>query len=117
LQFDSYSQSIQAQVRGGLTNHQLLYSVGSFDMDLQIVKDPNNRQFVLRGQILGPEPTTDALEGIELRLKNQQGFDSRGLTDALGQFRFSNLLEGVYSLKLRFDHADIIVEQLVIHNL
>ena len=114
LQFDSQTHGPQSGVRGSLPDHQLLYAVGDYDMDLQIVRDPVSPQFMLRGQFLGEGLSRHQLEGIELRLKDAHGFEGRGLTDALGNFRFSNLQQGLYTLELTLDDMDVVIQELVI---
>jgi hypothetical protein len=117
LQFDSHKRGPQSGVRGGPTDHQLLYAIDAYDMDLQITKDPVYYQFTLRGQFLGEGLSQSQLEGIELRLKNAHGFEGRGLTDGLGKFRFSNLQEGLYTLELTLGDMDVVIQDLAINQI
>lgn len=118
LQFDNWAQPAALGMRGnGLRERQLLFSEGEFDLDLQIVKDRDSHAVIVRGQLL---PVNDlefdelALEGIELHMIDDEGAESRRLTDEFGRFHFSNCLPGDYTLRVILEDHDIILKSLAI---
>ena len=54
LEFDSLTD-MALGVRGVTADRQLLYEAGHFDVDLQIVREPESKQLTLHGQILAEE--------------------------------------------------------------
>jgi hypothetical protein len=117
LQFDNWTQSAALGIRGnGLRERQLLFSEGSFDLDLQIVEDPTTHMVVIRGQLLPMDESekSPALQGIELHLMNDQSIHSRRITDEYGRFHFSNCTPGDYSLRVILDDHDIILKSLTV---
>jgi hypothetical protein len=116
LEFDSWTKMTPLGVRGTIQERQLLFSESNFDLDLQIVKDPATDAFVLRGQLLGRDSDDtfepDHLAGIELHLTGADDVERRGLTDELGQFSFSHLPRGTYTLRVMLDDHDITLESL-----
>ena len=115
LEFDSWTQMAPLGARGVVQERQLLFSEDRFDIDLQIAKDPpNSSTFTLRGQFLINNEISgfDALDGIEIRLTGATDTAWRSLTDRLGQFSFSQLPEGVYSLSIILEDHDITLENV-----
>ena len=115
LEFESWTQMAPLGARGVVQERQMLFSEDRFDVDLQIVKDPpNSSTFTLRGQFLINNDISgfDALDGIEIRLTDAADTAWRGLTDTLGQFSFSQLPEGVYSLSIILEDHDITLENV-----
>ena len=115
LEFDSWTKMAPLGVRGMVQERQLLFSEGMFDVDLQIVKDPpNSSTFTLRGQFLAHDEASGFadLSGIEIRLTDATNTERRGLTDSLGQFRFSQLPEGSYTIRVILEDHDIILEDV-----
>lgn len=112
--------------RGAPQEEQFLYTVDGYDIDLHCSYDPALQSFVLQGQILAhsPDVTTDMgtdvdmLEGLEVRLiAKQTPADHRGerlrLTDALGQFTFSYVTAGEYTLTLLLAEEELLLEGIV----
>jgi len=56
------------------------------------------------------------LEGFELHLFDAEGIERRSLTDELGRFRFSQLAEGNYSLRIILDDHEVFLKSLHIEN-
>ena len=115
LEFDSWTQMAPLGVRGVVPERQMLFSEDTFDVDLQIVKDPpDSNTFALRGQFLISNDRSgfDALDGIEIRLTHTVGTEWRGLTDLLGQFSFSQLPKGLYTLSIILEDHDITLEDV-----
>jgi len=115
LEFDSWTQAAPLGARGIVQERQLLFSEDNFDVDLQIVKDPpHSNTFSVRGQFLNNEAASDVtdLDGIEIRLTNAANAEWRGLADSLGQFSFSQLPEGLYTLSIILEEQDIILEDV-----
>lgn len=118
LQFDSWAQAAAMGVRGGSNRErQLLFSQEQYDLDIQMVKEPERETFTLRGQLLAAEVQQTAaaqLEGIELRLVDAAGEQRQGLTDELGRFSFSYCAAGRYDLQVILDDQDILLQSLVV---
>jgi len=115
LEFDSWTEMAPVGARGMAQERQLLFSEEMFDVDLQIVKDPpKSSTFTLRGQVLNGDDETGFadLDGLEIRLTDAASTEWRGLTDTLGQFSFSQLPEGVYTLSIILEDHDIILEDV-----
>lgn len=115
LEFDSWTEMTPLGARGMTQERQLLFSEDVFDIDLQIAEDPpNSSTFTLRGQFLINNDISgfDALDGIEIRLTDAVNAEWRGLTDSLGQFSFSQLLDGIYTLNVILEDHDITLEDV-----
>ena len=115
LEFDSWTQMAALGVRGMSQERQMLFSEDMVDVDLQIAKDsPNGHTFTLRGQFLINNETSgfSSLDGIEIHLMDTANTEWRGLTDALGQFSFSQLSEGTYTLNIILEDHDINLEDV-----
>lgn len=117
LQFDSWTLPAPLGVRGGGTRErQLLYSEDEFDLDIQIVKDADSNSFSVRGQLLNDveaEPEL-VLQGIELRLFEAEGEQSRRITDEYGRFHFSYCAPGEYSLQVILEDHDILLTSITV---
>jgi hypothetical protein len=117
LKFDNWTQTPALGMRGGTARErQLLFSEGTFDLDLQIVKDAETNTFTVRGQLLQLDevyPNTE-LEGIELRLSQADSSESLRVTDEYGRFHFSHCSPGDYTLHVILDDHDIILEPLTV---
>ncbi|MBV7327348.1 zf-HC2 domain-containing protein [Chloroflexi bacterium TSY] len=112
LQFDSATSPLALGIRGTSNERQMLYSVGSFDLDLQISKDISSETLALNGQILPTEDQTGGLDGRQVKLIDRNNDERIGLTDDLGRFNLSYLQEGQYSLRISFDNYDMVIEPL-----
>ena len=115
LEFDSWTQMAPLGVRGVAQERQMLFSEDMFDIDLQIVKGPpNSSTFTLRGQFLINDDASGlaGLDGIEIRLTDAAKIEWRVLTDTLGQFSFSQLSEGFYTLNVILEDHDINLEEV-----
>ena len=117
LKFDNWTQTPALGMRGGAARErQLLFTEGTFDLDLQIVKDAEDNKFTIRGQLLQANevyPNAD-LEGIELRLSQADGHESLRVTDEYGRFHFSHCSPGDYTLQVILDDHDLILKPLTI---
>jgi hypothetical protein len=114
LQFDSALSPAPSGVRGSTEERQLLYSVGSFDLDMQMQRHVASGTITLRGQLLTPDMPADGLVGIPISLMSDIGEERHSLTDKLGRFSISHLSIGNYAMRLTFDQYDILVDPLVV---
>ena len=117
LKFDNWAQSAALGVRGAVPRErQLLFSEGTFDLDLQIVKDANGETYSVRGQLLQMDDVylDTSIEGIELHLIDSDGSRSRRVTDEYGRFHFSYCSPGDYTLQVILDDHDIVLQSLTI---
>lgn len=115
LEFDSWTEMTPVGARGMTQERQLLFSEDIFDVDLQVVKDPpNSNTFTLRGQFLISDDVSGFadLDGIEIHLTDAVNTEWRGLTDTLGQFSFSQLPEGIYTLSIILEDHDVTLEDV-----
>lgn len=106
LSFDSWAAPMLAPgLRGaGADTRHLLFSTLGRDIDLRV--SPEARQFVLAGQVLGP----DEQGWVEL-LRQDEGETARArrvALDTMGEFRLDGLAIGRYQLTLRLG-GDVIV--------
>lgn len=116
LTFDSWAKTAPVGVRRGMpANHQLLFTENDLDLDVQVSNDETSGLFILRGQLLEVSTQLNNLEGIEVLLTDPEGISQRGLTDELGQFTFSYLAQGTYSLQVALDDSDLKLETIVIN--
>lgn len=117
LKFDNWTQSAALGTRGAVPRErQLLFSEGTFDLDLQIVKDADNDTFSVRGQLLQMDEVylDTSIEGIELHLIGEDDRRSRRVTDEYGRFHFSYCSPGDYTLQVILDDHDIVLQSLTI---
>jgi hypothetical protein len=117
LKFDNWNQPAALGMRGGVPKErQLLFSEGTFDLDLQIVKDTGSDTFSVRGQLLQIDEVhpNSIMEGIELHLIRPDSGRTRRVTDEYGRFHFSFCSPGNYTLQVILDDRDIILESLAI---
>jgi hypothetical protein len=117
LKFDNWTQSAALGTRGAAPRErQLLFSEGTFDLDLQIGKDADGDTFSVRGQLLQMDEVylDSSIEGIELHLIGEDGSRSRRVTDEYGRFHFSYCSPGDYTLQVILDDHDIVLQSLTI---
>ncbi len=112
LQFDSWAQATPLGARGvggGLPERHLLFNEGEYDLDLQVVNEPQTDAVTMRGQLLGGANAPE-LEGIALNLRQlATGEERRGLTDGYGRFAFSQLEKGEYLLSVALQNHDMLI--------
>ena len=83
---------------------QMLFEAGDNAIDLRIGKTAKGLS--VHGQILG-----DGFEGSEIALKGQDvSFETR--SDELSEFRFDAVPSGSYSLRIRKDEVEIVVDEM-----
>lgn len=110
--FDSWTQVAALGARGVAAEHQLLYSLDTFDLDLQIAPAEPGQPAVVRGQILGDPAQPDGVEGITIRVLHEGEELALRLTDELGRFSISNLPPGSYTLQVVLEERDILIEDV-----
>lgn len=104
LRFDSARQPQAAGVRSGLsTERQLIYDVGTFDLELRIVRTGTG--WSVAGQLLGPELSGTA------HLHGPRGSATAELSE-LSEFALSPLPSGRYSLSLRLEALEVDIPEL-----
>lgn len=110
LSFDSWAAApagAALAVRSAETDtRHLLYSAQGRDIDLRVA--PSARQFVLAGQILGPDETGH----VELNLADQTGATVQTALNGLGEFRIEGLSGGRYVLTLHVGQDTIVLPPL-----
>jgi len=105
--FDSFLQPALAGARGGSgpAARQLVMRAEEFDIHLKIWGDQNHRQ--LMGQLL-PRKGMGFVSAARFHLlRNGQRLESTG-TDEMGEFRFTDLPEGVLSLQIDLPNLTVI---------
>lgn len=105
--FDSFLQPALAGARGGsgTASRQLVMRAEEFDIHLKIWGDQNHRQ--LMGQLL-PRKGTGFVSAARFHLLcNGERLESTG-TDEMGEFRFTDLPEGVLSLQIDLPNLTVI---------
>jgi hypothetical protein len=103
LSFDSLTAAATSGVRGSTaTPRQLLFAVGSFEIDIQVLAQ--GAQLRLLGQVLSRGE--DAVVGEVLLFQHAREIASTPL-DELGEFSFDALAPGSYALRVRMPAAEI----------
>ena len=104
LRSDSRGQPLAAGVRTSSTTlRSLSYGAGEWVIDLQLT--PRAGRWQLRGQLIGPEVTGSVvLSGA--------GEPHSAPLDELGEFSMPAVPAGTYTLLIRVDSREIVVEQL-----
>lgn len=100
--------------RGTPSEHQTLYTTDRHDIDIRQSFDQAVNRFVLHGQILPLEDQSNPLAGIEVRLVNMANLERLRITNSVGEFTFSYVPEGLYSLVIPLVQEDIILKSIVI---
>jgi len=114
LRYDNWQDHLLAGARGLPGEHQLLYQASGYDVDLQITHDPASQSYVLRGQILTTVQPQAAMEGSAIRLTDGETVERGALADHLGQFQFSLLPQGAYTLTITAEAVDLVIRTVQI---
>lgn len=114
LRYDNWQDHRLAGARGLPGEHQLLYQAAGYDVDLQITHAPASQSYVLRGQILTTGQPQAAIEGSAIRLTDEATIERGALADHLGQFQFSYLHQGAYTLTITAEAVDIVIRSVQI---
>lgn len=85
---------------------QMLYESGDIAVDLRIKSDGN--EFEIRGQILGP-----SFEQSDVEINGDKA-TGKTITDKLGEFRLVGLPAGEYSLLIRTNDTEIVIDKITI---
>lgn len=117
LEYDSWTTPRTAHQRGSTQSRQLLFTADDGDIDLEIVYDAQERLYTIRGQLLLTQPDTalsptTTLSGVIVRLTKNGAIQRRGVTDALGHFRFSAFPAGLYQLQIDWHHDRIVLDDI-----
>lgn len=110
LKFDSWqTQPGMALRTPGGGPHQLLFSIGSHDIDLRVQADEARPGFIqLRGQVLGPGASGQVLWRAASESARSPAAAGEVTLDAMGEFMTPDLQAGVYLLSVQL--ADGLVE-------
>ena len=107
LTFDSSSLRPAFGVRSGQAApaRQMLFSAGDLDVDLRLA--PGGEGWTVSGQVLGP------CKGGEVELVDAEGSTAaRATLNELCEFTLPAVAEGVYTLRLRLDDAEVEIPEL-----
>lgn len=107
LTFDSSTQTPAFGVRSGLAApaRQLLFSAGDLDVDLRLAA--GGEGWTVSGQVLGP------CRGGEVEVAPASGpAAARAALNDLCEFTLPPVPEGVYTLRLRVDGAEVEIPEL-----
>jgi hypothetical protein len=85
---------------------QMLYESGDIAVDLRI--KPDGKEFEIRGQILG-----DGFESSSVEIKNDK-VTGKTMTDKMSEFRLVGLPAGEYSLFIRNNDTEIVIDKITI---
>ena len=118
LVFDSMAQPALAEVRSTEADtRQLLYRAGDYNVDLQITPSDQSRAH-LTGQILREgEAAFESVAGISLELTRAGEAVLSTSANQMGEFAFSDIVQGEYDLMIETPEGSITVPELpVIHS-
>jgi hypothetical protein len=105
LMFDSFTQPAMAGARGTAESRQIVLRTDELDIHVRVSGKLNHRQ--LLGQLL-PRGTTEFAQRARLHLlKNGERFQSTEADD-LGEFRFTDVPDGLYSLQVDLPNLTVI---------
>ena len=102
LIFDDWQTAMNERFRGTF-KRQILYNAGDYDLDLRMTFDDNT--CILAGQVLPDVP------GGVVELSGGGAVHSADLNER-SEFQFPSVPQGVYSLRLRFKGADLLIESV-----
>lgn len=114
LLHDSRLDAARQGVRGSVTDRELLYNFGQFDLHLSIVPTEKQDSFTLMGQLMGSEQPELDIEGSRIELLRADLLDRTALVDNLGRFRLSRVPEGEYTLYVATDQIEVLVDPLAV---
>ena len=106
LTFDSNSLQPAFGVRSGQAApaRQMLFSAGDLDVDVRLAAGGDG--WTVSGQVLG------ACEGGEVELVSEGSTAARASLNELCEFTLPAVAEGVYTLRLRLDDAEVEIPEL-----
>ena len=106
LAFDSSTLQPAFGVRSGQAApaRQLLFSAGDLDVDLRLAQ--GGEGWTVSGQVLGP------CRGGEVELVSDGRTNARAALNDLCEFALPAVAEGVYTLRLRLDEAEVEIPEL-----
>lgn len=115
LLFDSWDGALPAGVRGHSTERQLLFHFADLDVDVQIipngqiVSDGRQQFYRIQGQILRAGISPALLEGIVIKLiqDDSSQFLRQTIVDHLGRFHFSQVPTGHYLLQIELHDTKV----------
>jgi len=101
LVMDNFAESRLLGLRHvGLPSRQLLYRAGSYDIDVLIERSEVAPGVDLMGQVLPIAEDAPPLGEIEVELRQGENVVGTAKVNALGEFLFEGISEGVYDLRL-----------------
>lgn len=86
---------------------QMLFAAGDNQIDLRVAKA--NKGFKVSGQIMGA-----GFANAEIKLFAGEKSSTK-ISNELSEFKFENVSKGVYSLSLRSENTEIVIENIEIH--
>lgn len=104
----------QPGLRAVAHENQMLYTTDHYDIDIRRSFDESTNSFALHGQILPHEDQFTELSGFEVHLIKMKQIQRSRITNALGEFTFSYIPEGSYSLLIALIAEDVVVNAIVV---
>jgi hypothetical protein len=101
-------------VRGGSSSADRLYVAGPFEVSVQTTLERPDATWSLRGQFLSTQLQVKDLEGIWLTLSRTDHKERLGLTGRFGEFGFSQLMPGTFSLQAAAGSYEVKIETLTV---
>ena len=121
LVFDSFARPQLAGVRSTETaSRQLLYRAGEYSIDLQVAPSAESSKAGatgadLIGQVLREGETTfQSVGGLRLQVARGGEAAHVTVTDPMGEFKISNVVYGVYDLRVELADGQITVPEVPI---
>ncbi len=116
LQFDSWNLALPTGVRGHSHERQLLYKFLDFDVDIQITPQVDAPVYNIHGQILRERGELASLEGIAIRLFDEEDESNlrQTMVDDLGRFHLSQVAAGRYLLQIELTDDKVRIGTLVL---
>jgi hypothetical protein len=113
LVFDSFARPALAGVRSTETaNRQLLYRAGDYSIDLQVASSEHARADLI-GQVLKQgDPTFESVAGLKFGITRGGETVFSAVTDEMGEFKVSDIQQGLYDLRVELPEGSITVSDL-----
>lgn len=118
LIFDSLMPSRLAPVRSGLietsapAGRQVLYKAGSYDVDLRFERGEDTEAEDLIGQILTGDRLPTEIEGVAVRLLQDEIEVAHAHANSRGVFIFLRIASGIYELRILVPEGEITINRV-----
>ncbi len=118
LIFDSLMPSQLAPVRSGLleaiapAGRQVLYNAGGYDVDLRFERGEDTNDEDLIGQILPGNRLPSDIDGVAVRLLQDEIEVAHAHANKRGVFIFLRIASGIYELRIRVPDGEITINRV-----